>query len=29
MLGYQFARQKPMDHYIVDFYCLSEAASRD
>ena len=21
MLGYQFARQKPIDHYIVDFYC--------
>jgi very-short-patch-repair endonuclease len=21
MLGYQFARQKPIDRYIVDFYC--------
>jgi very-short-patch-repair endonuclease len=21
MFGYQFARQKPIDHYIVDFYC--------
>ncbi len=21
MLGYQFMRQKPMRHYIVDFYC--------
>ena len=21
MLGYDFDRQKPIDHYIVDFYC--------
>ena len=21
MLGYQFTRQKPIGHYIVDFYC--------
>jgi len=21
MLGYQFMRQKPIDNYIVDFYC--------
>ena len=21
MLGYQFMRQKPVDNYIVDFYC--------
>jgi very-short-patch-repair endonuclease len=21
LLGYQFSRQKPIDEYIVDFYC--------
>jgi very-short-patch-repair endonuclease len=21
MLGYQFMRQKPIGHYVVDFYC--------
>lgn len=21
MLGYQFYRQKPLDNYIIDFYC--------